>query len=115
MRHTLPRTDAQLALLGVPNCGASVLDPSPVSGAATAANDVCHAEGRSPPDRRRSPPLTLGPSVPWFSISIVRADGTSETYHRQGGSSIEHTLEALEDSGVGGVIRVIRVDLGAAS
>jgi hypothetical protein len=50
-----------------------------------------------------------------FSVSIARPDGTCEQYQRLGGSSMDHTSEAIERAGLGGVVRVIAVEPGDAA
>jgi len=45
-----------------------------------------------------------------FLVSLVRPDGTGTSYHRTGGTSMDHTLDAMEQAGLGGVVRVVPVD-----
>jgi hypothetical protein len=43
-----------------------------------------------------------------FDIEIVKPDGTADRYQRVGGTSIEHSMHAIERAGIGGVVRVRR-------
>ncbi|MCR5864672.1 hypothetical protein [Aquincola sp. J276] len=47
---------------------------------------------------------------PLFEVCTTRPDGTTQTDLRRGGSSVDHTLEAMEAAGLGAVVRVRRVD-----
>lgn len=46
-------------------------------------------------------------STPTFRISITRADGRTTERQAVGGTSIGHTQAAMEEAGIGGVVRVI--------
>ena len=50
---------------------------------------------------------------PRFLVSATRADGHTDHWHRCGGSSIDHALEAQEAAGLGGVVRVVPLALQA--
>jgi hypothetical protein len=50
-----------------------------------------------------------------FQVSVTRSDGTTENYQRIGGSSIDHTTEAIDKAGIGGVVRVTAHDFGDRS
>lgn len=52
---------------------------------------------------------------PLLEVCITRPDGTTHTEHRRGGSSVDHTLDAMELAGLGAVIRVRRVDQAVAA
>jgi len=69
--------------------------PGTAQRALAAAN---HARGPAA-NRARTGPLC-------YLVSITTADGASITYRRLGGSSIEHTMEAMHQAGLGGVVRV---------
>lgn len=45
-----------------------------------------------------------------FRVSITRADGSFEQYFRVGGSSIDHSTEAVDRAGLGGVVRVLALE-----
>ena len=49
-----------------------------------------------------------------FHITAVRPDGETSTWHRTGGSAIDHALDAQEWAGLGGVVRVIPLELEPA-
>ena len=53
--------------------------------------------------------------TPLFEVCTTRPDGTTQTEHRRGGSSVDHTLDAMEAAGLGAVVRVRRVDQVAAA
>jgi hypothetical protein len=46
-------------------------------------------------------------SVTTFRISITRADGHTTERMAVGGNSISHTQAAMDEAGIGGVVRVI--------
>lgn len=50
-----------------------------------------------------------------FQVSVTRADGTTENYQRIGGTSIDHTGEAIDKAGLGGVVRVTALEFGDAA
>ncbi len=50
-----------------------------------------------------------------FDVSITRPDGSSDRYQRIGGTSIDHTQEAIDLAGAGGVIRVLAIEPGDAA
>ena len=52
--------------------------------------------------------------LPRFLVSATRPDGHTDHWHRSGGSSVDHALEAQETAGLGGVVRVVPLDLQAA-
>jgi hypothetical protein len=53
-------------------------------------------------------------SVRSYQVSVQRPDGTAENYQRHGGSSIDHTQEAMELAGLGGLVRVVQLDQAGA-
>ena len=44
-----------------------------------------------------------------FNVSISRANGSTETYERVGGSSIDRWQEAFDRAGDGAIVRIVRV------
>jgi len=50
-----------------------------------------------------------------FNIAIARADGSTERWQRQGGTSVDHTLEAMDHAGLGGVVRVLPLSMPEAA
>ena len=53
--------------------------------------------------------------LPRFLVSVQRPDGHADTWHRIGGSSTDHALEAQELGGIGSVVRVVPVGLTEAA
>ena len=45
-----------------------------------------------------------------FSVSVTRPDGSCEQYQRIGGTSMDHTSEAIDRAGLGGVVRVLAIE-----
>lgn len=74
---------------------------------------------------RHLSPMQAPASIDWFAeritaprrfqVSVTRADGKTENYQRIGGSSIDHTSEAIDKAGLGGVVRVTALDFGDAT
>jgi len=50
-----------------------------------------------------------------FDVSVTKPDGCVERYQRVGGTSMDHTSEAIDRAGLGGVVRVIAVEPGDAA
>lgn len=50
--------------------------------------------------------------LPVWRICFTRADGTTGSFERVGGSTIDHSLDGMERAGLGGVVRVTPVELG---
>ena len=46
------------------------------------------------------------PAPRQFQVTVQRADGHQRRYIRRGGSSWEHLVEAQQEAGLGGVVRV---------
>ena len=42
-----------------------------------------------------------------FDVTATRADGSTARWTATGGTSIQHTLDAMEVAGLGGVVRVL--------
>lgn len=72
-----------------------------------------HAAG-STPARLHAPAAAACAALRRFHVSIVRADGRADTWQRLGGNSIDHALEAQQAAGLGGVVRVVPLDLAVA-
>lgn len=53
--------------------------------------------------------------APRFTVDVTRPDGTNERYQRVGGTSMDHTSEAIERAGLGGVVRVVRLRMDDAA
>ncbi|MFY9479126.1 MAG: hypothetical protein WAQ08_15890 [Aquabacterium sp.] len=45
-----------------------------------------------------------------WRICITRPDGTSETFERVGGSTIDHSADGMDRAGLGGRVRVMPLD-----
>ena len=59
---------------------------------------------RGPIERsRRVWPATL------YRVSVTRPDGTCREYLRTGGSSCQHIVDAIDEAGIGGAVRVLPV------
>ena len=50
-----------------------------------------------------------------FHVSATTADGTTSSWTAIGGSSCDHTLNAMDAAGLGGVVRVVALPEGAAA
>lgn len=77
--------------------------------------DLDRLTASTPPASRSSRPATihrlpLRPSAAlrWL-VSLTKPDGSTVTWYRLGGSSIDHTLEAMDEGGLGSVVRVTRL------
>lgn len=49
-----------------------------------------------------------------FHVSVQRPDGSADNYQREGGNTCDHTQEAIELAGLGGIVRVVAVDEAGA-
>jgi hypothetical protein len=73
-------------------------------------------ELRIPAPAWHTPPRHLRlvqPAPRRFLLSITRADGTTENLQRQGGTSMDHTIEGIERGGQ--VVRVLPLLEGDAA
>lgn len=50
-----------------------------------------------------------------FAVTVTHPDGSSEQYTRTGGTSMDHTSEAIEKAGLGGIVRVLAIEPGQAA
>jgi hypothetical protein len=54
-------------------------------------------------------------ALPRYHVTAVRSDGRARYWYRQGGNSIDHALEAQQAAGLGGVVRVVPLDMQVAA
>lgn len=50
---------------------------------------------------------TAPPALHRFLISVHRADGSASNFERTGGCAAEHAMQAMDEAGLGAVVRVL--------